>query len=269
MRIGGTTQEAEKRMAQERVRKGGSRQEQAAEMDAVCERCGTVNPEETLLCKNCGNNLRDQRARRMSTAQVYDNLEPARPKTRWLTGLLTLFGLLLIVWTAMNASNIEDWLAAAQTTTDANGQEYFEGLEARPFEALNATLSQNPITQEQLNLAKSQPANPKTFEGRYAILRSGLGGDELFGEAQVAKQGDELIFTARLDNGMELRGTAHVEEDGRALAPHVAASYRGEYATGGGVAQPLQGLGYSLVGMLGGGNASYQATAYAIPSTGK
>ena len=33
--------------------------------DAVCEACDTVNPEGTLLCKTCGNNLRDQRARRM------------------------------------------------------------------------------------------------------------------------------------------------------------------------------------------------------------
>ena len=27
--------------------------------DAVCEPCGNVNPEGTLLCKTCGNNLRD------------------------------------------------------------------------------------------------------------------------------------------------------------------------------------------------------------------
>ncbi|MCX5757207.1 MAG: hypothetical protein NTU83_01615, partial [Candidatus Hydrogenedentes bacterium] len=35
--------------------------------DAVCEKCGTVNPEETLLCKTCGNNLRDQRLHRVQS----------------------------------------------------------------------------------------------------------------------------------------------------------------------------------------------------------
>ena len=27
---------------------------QRLEADAVCEQCGTVNPEDTLLCKKCG-----------------------------------------------------------------------------------------------------------------------------------------------------------------------------------------------------------------------
>ena len=34
--------------------------------DAVCGSCGTVNPEDTLLCKSCGNNLRDQRQTRIA-----------------------------------------------------------------------------------------------------------------------------------------------------------------------------------------------------------
>ena len=34
--------------------------------DAVCARCGAVNPEDSLLCKVCGNFLRDLRGRRLA-----------------------------------------------------------------------------------------------------------------------------------------------------------------------------------------------------------
>jgi len=42
------------------------------EADAVCAQCGSANPEGTLICKTCGNNLRDQRMLRITADQLLD-----------------------------------------------------------------------------------------------------------------------------------------------------------------------------------------------------
>ena len=42
------------------------------EADAVCAQCGSANPEGTLICKTCGNNLRDQRLMRIAADQILD-----------------------------------------------------------------------------------------------------------------------------------------------------------------------------------------------------
>lgn len=252
-------------MAEERLRKGTGQQEPGVEMDAVCERCGTVNPEETLLCKNCGNNLRDQRARRMATAEIYENLEPTQSKFRLLTGLLPFLGLLMIVWTAMNVERIEGWMTSTQSPAEQVGQEYFVGRESTPFEALAAELERNPVTRAQANLAMSQTANPAEIEGRYAIMRKTFGGIELGGQAVVAKQGKGYIFAAHLDNGMEVRGKADVDSAGKVQAEQIGARFEGKYASGAGAAQPTSEVGFSVYGILDLSSTVFEATAYAVP----
>ncbi|MDX9971730.1 MAG: hypothetical protein RBU21_01940 [FCB group bacterium] len=252
-------------MAEERLKKGTRQQEPGVEMDAVCERCGTVNPEETLLCKNCGNNLRDQRARRMATAEIYENLEPTQSKFRLLTGLLPFLGLLMIVWTAMNVERIENWLISTQSPEQEFGEEYFVGGQSAPYDALLAEMEKHPVTRDQAKLAMSQTANPAELEGRYAIMQKAFGGIELGGQALVAKQDNGYIFVANLDNGMEIRGTADVDSGGKLQAERIGARFEGKYASGAGAAQPTGGVGYSIYGILDLSNAVFEATAYAVP----
>lgn len=252
-------------MSEERLRKGARQQEPGVEMDAVCERCGTVNPEETLLCKNCGNNLRDQRARRMATAEIYENLEPSQSKFRLLTGLLPFLGLLLIVWTAMNVERIEGWLTSTQSTVDQIGQEYFVGTESAPYDALATELNKHEVTQNQANLAMSQKANPAEFEGRYAIMHRSFGEIELGGQALVAKQGKGYIFVAHMENGMEIRGKADVDSTGKIQAERIGARFEGKFASGAGAAQPTDTVGYAVYGILDLSNVVFEGTAYAVP----
>ena len=64
--------------------------------DTVCEKCATVNPEETLLCKSCGNNLRDQRIERMARGGAIELGDVGESKFRILTGVLITIGFVLI-----------------------------------------------------------------------------------------------------------------------------------------------------------------------------
>ena len=80
--------------------------------DAVCIKCGTVNPEDTFLCKVCGNNLREQRARRVSGATEVDIDAFEDSRSQWLRRALLAMAILYVVWVAINVSNnnIEEWL---------------------------------------------------------------------------------------------------------------------------------------------------------------
>jgi hypothetical protein len=73
--------------------------------DAVCEQCSTVNPAGTLLCKTCGNNLRDQRMRRLAADEGMEAVHASDRPIRMLTGLLVVLGLLAILWAAINVYN--------------------------------------------------------------------------------------------------------------------------------------------------------------------
>lgn len=80
--------------------------------DAVCELCGNVNPEGTLLCKQCGNNLRDQRSRRMhTTGGPTSVVESSFSISRIVRGVVIVFGICAVLWVALEAvSTIETWL---------------------------------------------------------------------------------------------------------------------------------------------------------------
>lgn len=254
-------------MAEDRARQGAPPQAGTVEVDAVCERCGTVNPEETLLCKSCGNNLRDQRARRLSSVRNYDDLAPSQPKTRWLTHLLTVFGLLIILWTALNVGRVENWLVSAQNPVAFTGEEFYTGPAASTFDRMAAELERNPISQGHVNQAMSQPANPEGYEGRFAIMRRGLTGPEYLGQALVLKDGDDLLFVARLEEGMEIRGLAQLDANGVAQAGEIGIRFGKEHTPAQGFAQRTAQLGYLLYGVTAYSGGGYEAVAYAIPGT--
>ena len=78
--------------------------------DAVCQQCDRINDEGTLICKACGNNLRDQRNLRIAQGAGPELMKEGGSKFRLFTGLLVTLGILLAVYMVLNIGNIEQAL---------------------------------------------------------------------------------------------------------------------------------------------------------------
>lgn len=185
------------------------------EADAVCEKCSEVNPPGTLLCKKCGNNLRDQRLERLAIETGADAaVDKAKPR-RLLSGLLTVFGLLLILWTVNNVANgnIERWMTegmTAQHDSATDPQYYWSRRSSAPFDELREQLRQNPISRREAGLAMETPAALGDLGGRYLIQRRGLRASQPIGEACARQDGNTVYFVAILYDfpDVEIRGQA-------------------------------------------------------------
>lgn len=191
---------------------------EAVDADAVCEKCGTVNPEGTLLCRTCGNNLRDQRRNRISADGGFEAFAEDKKERRRqiLTGLLTVFGILLVIFVAMSLGNIESWLVQAQTTNVyANGStDFWNGPEAAHYNQLWDELVNNPIPRARIDESVQNPVNDTAYTGRYVLVRPDdlLGRTRVVGEANLRSQGDVVLIVARLTNrDVQIRGYAELE----------------------------------------------------------
>jgi hypothetical protein len=185
---------------------------QHLEADAVCEQCGTVNPEDTLLCKKCGNNLRDQRLQRVA-AGALEAPPRVRISPQALRALLALFAILVVLWVVLNVNNIEEFLVegfkAAEASDGAVDADYFwDSRDSERYASLLAELDSNPITDEEIQAAMESVPRRGEFEGRYCIQRSSAFRESVIGEALVKKEGDILYFVARIAPDVELRGEA-------------------------------------------------------------
>lgn len=236
------------------------------EADALCERCGQVNPEDVTVCRNCGNDLLEQRARRLATSRAYEDLDREKPRRRALTGLLTVFGLLLILWTGLNAARIEEWLVKAQTPPIGSAESLFNGATARPFEALAAGLASVPPAYSLDRILQQGTALPPDFAGRYVVVRTDFLRPMAVGGAVVEREDDSLRFVARLRGGAELRGTARIDERGIIQAPEVGLrDGNGDFIAGYGFAQRGEDGGLEVYGVLEAYPSGFRARVYALP----
>ena len=235
--------------------------------DAVCERCGSVNPEDTLLCKTCGNNLRDQRARRMAPDQVMETADLKPSRAAWVKGILGAIGIVLLICIAINAGRIEDYMVEAQTTKLGDATVFWSGAQGREFGKLAKELKSNPITPEERDLALKQPASADTYDGRYVLAQRSALREVPVGQAIVRKEGDALRFVAVFDGSeAELRGEATLEGPTRVAARDTAGVYvNGEYYGASGFAQVLQTGGFECLGLCDVSDESYSAIAYRVP----
>ena len=132
--------------------------------DAVCEQCGLVNDEGTLLCKVCGQNLRDQRARRLANAQGTEAFEDRISRVRLLTGLLVTLGLLSIVLVVLNIENIEASLVqrlSSDTSSDTGG--LWTGQSSAIYAALQRELEEYPTSRTRMQETLENPVNDRPF----------------------------------------------------------------------------------------------------------
>lgn len=186
--------------------------------DAVCEQCGTVNPDETLLCKSCGNNLRDQRTNRIAQ-DTGTNTPAGATRIRIFTGVLTTLGILTVLLAAYSMPNIESWLVQIQRG-DFGEQtaQFWNGSESTIYDALLADLQANPTPRRRIDDAIKEPVDDVFYNGRYALVRPGtVFGNRIVAEVNVSRRGDRVYFVVEFKRaGAELRGYATLEgEDQR------------------------------------------------------
>ncbi|MBI4556372.1 MAG: hypothetical protein HY706_02200 [Candidatus Hydrogenedentes bacterium] len=175
--------------------------------DAVCQVCETVNPEGTLLCKTCGNNLRDQRARRIASGAFAAESEATPSRSRFLRAALTVFGLLLIVWTGLNVGNIENLLIASQLDNNVRADAFWSGTHRALYDGLLRQLEANPITPEEIVQAQTSRAPLEKYEGRFVLKPSADSRAPMIGQAIARQEEDTIYFVAKLERGdVEIRG---------------------------------------------------------------
>lgn len=237
---------------------------QAVDADAVCEQCGTVNDDGTLLCRVCGQNLRDQRARRLAGVQAPAMAESKVSRVRIFTGVLSVVGLLIVVLLVLNLPRIEAVLTTALSEdpiASIGSEALFSGPDAPIYEGLLTELNDYPSTRAQVQDALNSPLAEATYNGRYLLMPAGaLTPDRAIGEAAVSRRGNRIFFVALLTQpSLEIRGSATLEEveevqnEGEevAIRPVVrnSAGFRDESGTeirGFGLAEPLATGGHRV-----------------------
>lgn len=186
--------------------------------DAVCEQCGTVNEEGTLLCKVCGQNLRDQRAHRLANAQGPEMFEERVSRIRLLTGLLSILGLLLVVFVVLNLSKIEaSWVRYLSTDLGIDDESLWSGPGSQIYENLLRDLEEYPTSRSRIEEALNNPVTDRSYNGRYVLVRPRLSDvDRVIGEANLSRRGDRVYFVAKIRNQpIEIRGYALLEQAGQ------------------------------------------------------
>ncbi|NLN92202.1 MAG: hypothetical protein GX130_02700 [Candidatus Hydrogenedens sp.] len=181
--------------------------------DAVCGQCNTVNPEGTLLCKVCGNNLRDQRSLRLAADQMLEGDAQQAPQTTFLYKLLPILGLLIVLWLGINGSRIIESLTTNETTdytlAGALAESLWNGVHKDRFENLASGSMLSPGIQSQAEQAR-QTVSPMTHirNGRYAIFMH-VGTEARFaGVANIEADNNAIYYAATMQDGTEFRGSA-------------------------------------------------------------
>lgn len=241
------------------------------EADAVCERCGTVNDDGSLMCRTCGQNLREQRMRRLSGAQSSEIPDQKISRGRLVAGILSAVGLLVVVIAALSIDNIEAGLVSvmSESPTGSPTEDLWSGPTAPIFEELAADLRDYPTPGTDMQKALDDPAAETTYNGRYILLEPGaLEVSRVIGEASLRRRGNRVYFVALLrPSGTEVRGYAVFEEvelDGgegyverpvvRSTAAYMSAD--GRELRGYGLSDPIDTGGHRVTAITGSGDAA-------------
>jgi hypothetical protein len=228
-----------------------------------------VNDEGTLLCRVCGQNLRDQRARRLAGAQAAPGSGDARVnRVRIFTGILTVIGILIVVGVFISIGRIEAGLTEALSEAPIGGdvqEDLWSGPSSGIYEELKQGLVDYPSSRQQVQDALDNPIAESSYNGRYVLMRPGaLSADRMIGEAALQRRGNRIYFVAMFTKptALEVRGTARIEdvEEGEGDAattvqrPMVRNSAgfvdeNGNEVRGFGVAEPLDTGGHRIMAM--------------------
>lgn len=213
--------------------------------DAVCAKCNTVNSEGTLLCKTCGNNLRDQRAIRLAADQAMDLDHPGLKRRTWVSGILFVLAFALIVSTLLNQELIVDWLVNPGSSATTDVMQLWNAPYSDTFTPLLDILEARDVTEEYALASLQSPIDATTLDGTYALFM----GETYIGSAQALADGDAVYVVALLDNGSEVRGIAIAQGNHYAATPDfLAMERRGRMIAARGVAMPQGGGVFDCIG---------------------
>ena len=236
------------------------------EADAVCNQCGKVNPEGTLICKTCGNNLRDQRLLRLAADQILVGEDEAVTKRSFtfLKGALTALALLLILWLGLNAGRVTSSIGSgdeAPPLPPAQPFRFWEGEEKAVFDALAAQLNSDYPTESMAETARLNPVISAAPSGRFVLFEKRGSIDVFVGGAYLAQNEGGADFVAVLTDGTEVRGTTKFRENYYTTEWNDAGVLSGgKYDAGVGNAMPQADGSFLL--FVQGNNRTYQVRAY-------
>jgi hypothetical protein len=241
------------------------------EADAVCIACEAVNPEGTLFCKSCGNNLRDQRMQRMQNIGAIPPPEHSKSAESWLRGLLALFGFLLIIVVFMYVENFENWLRQRIENTDSgeNPGVYWTGGDKPDYDALASRLDDYSPTPAERSAALDSPVPDTVIEtGRYLIVQEHpLTGKMVIGQAEVKSADGSARFVVRFGRHIEARGEISTDPDGRLKSEgDSGVLMEGVYYLAGGIATRMPSGAYQCYAQSAVDSFTYDAVAYRVSS---
>jgi len=236
--------------------------------DAVCEVCNTVNTDGTLMCRNCGNNLRDQKLRRLQQ-EVPPDLNDGPSVQNIVRGIVAVLGLLAVLIVAFASDDIANAFVSggAQAAPYAR---HFSGPGAADFGPLEQAADSVSPTPDLVAAAQANPPAPGYVEGNYIIIAppDGVSPIQVLGTGSVADEGDRLLFLARLEAGIEIRGVAYRQGDKAFLSDWDDAAVRmpsGEVVGATGAAVLQQDGSLECYGQFDFDEFSYGAVAYHLP----
>ena len=176
--------------------------------DAVCAQCGTINREGVFICKTCGNNLRDQRALRLSAEKELEGVGAGIDHRRFLRGALTVLGLLVVAWVGLNVDGITEWLISIQTPVTASAGGYWDDA---ALNELSGSIDLDAYSDSELNAAIENPDPQNSLDGFYVLAADDRRNEFTpAGVAHVRQENDQLLFAARLYSGADVRGYADI-----------------------------------------------------------
>ena len=240
------------------------------EADAVCQQCGSVNPEGTLICKTCGNNLRDQRLLRMQADQILDADVTNSERSVFLMRALPVLGILLILWLGLNVGRMTDMLTSADNATSedigivADPGVFWSGPASATYDAMFSDLTANLPSEADAENAKINVFPSSTLQAGNYVLFERLGtGSQYTGVAAIEVDGDTCRYNASLNGGIEIRGEASLLE-GIFVSEweQAGALYQGQYLAISGTAEALPNGSIDLSGESSHNTQVFRAVAY-------
>ncbi|HDP34520.1 MAG TPA: hypothetical protein ENN29_05360 [Candidatus Hydrogenedentes bacterium] len=218
------------------------------EADAVCGQCGNVNPEGTLICKMCGNNLRDQRMLRMAADQLLEAENEPTSRSVFLMRALPVLAILFVLWLGLNVGNISSMLMSADNATDetntiyVNPESFWNGSESSIYDAMQTKLTARfPNESDAENARLNTRSTGSIREGRYVLYERMGTGIRYVGSAIIQMEGDVWHYNASLMDEIEIRGKASIFDQMLSSQwDQAGALYQGDYyaVTGTALAQP-------------------------------
>jgi len=236
--------------------------------DAVCAACGNVNPDGALICKICGNNLRDQRMRRVRGEDGAEVVIAEPGRASWVGKGVVVFGLLLLLWTGLNVGRVAEMLAGGPGGGFGDAAALWSGSDGRAYQALIEELQANPVSREEGTQAQEQSVFDGTYDGRYILVGENPGfGYAFVGQAIARQEGTKLRFVALLTRrDIEVRGEAEFESDARIAARDMAGvKIRDRYYGASGFARAKPDGGFECFGLSDHDEESYSVRAYRVP----